>query len=254
MSGPYLRRFEPLLGGDWFAIGSLLVLAPHPDDEVLGCGGLVVAHRERGLPVTVVVMTDGTLGDRGAAGGASYRETRRAESRRAVEALGGADLRFLDAEDGKLAAQTDAADKVRDILAAVRPATIVFPSPFEVHPDHRATALHAARALEHSAKPKRVLMCEIGAAMPANVLLDITPYMAKKEKAVACFASQLRHQDLIAKLRAQNRARTVNVDDRSIEYAEAYTVMEVEMLPTYLERVEKVVTLVDRMGPEIPKN
>jgi LmbE family N-acetylglucosaminyl deacetylase len=252
VSGPYLRRFEPLLGGEWFAIGSLLVLAPHPDDEVLGCGGLVIAHRERGLPVTVVVMTDGSLGESGKAGDEGYRQTRREESRRAVEALGGADLRFLEAQDGRLAASAGAADQVRAILASVKPATVVFPSPFEVHPDHRATALHAARALESGTRPRRVLACEIGAAMPANVLLDVTPYMQKKERAIACFESQLRHQDLIAKLRAQNRARTVNVDDRAIEYAEAYTVIEPDMLATYLERAEKMVTLVDGMGPRLP--
>ena len=129
---------------------------------------------------------------------------------------------------------------------------VVFPSPFEVHPDHRATALHAARALEGAPAPRRLLACEIGAATAANVLLDITPHMAKKERAVACYRSQLRHQDLIAKLRAQNRARTVNVDDRAIQFAEAYTVIEGSRMGDYLKAVEDVVRLVDAMGPKIP--
>jgi LmbE family N-acetylglucosaminyl deacetylase len=252
VTGPYLRPFEPLLGGDWFAIGPLVVLAPHPDDEVLGCGGLILAHRDRGLPVSVVVMTDGGLGDSGKPGSAAYREERRSESRAAAEALGGVDLTFLDVPDGRLAAHPEAADAVRKILAAVRPATVVFPSPFEVHPDHRATALHAARALEGAPPPKRILACEIGAATASNVLLEITPYMARKERAVECYRSQLRHMDLIGKLRAQNRARTVNVDDRAIEFAEGYTVIEAGQLGPYLAAVEQVITIVDRMGPRVP--
>lgn len=252
MTGPYLRRFEPLLGGEWFAIGPLLVLAPHPDDEVLGCGGLVIAHRERGLPVHAVIMTDGGLGDSGRERSEAYRETRRAESRAAAEVLGGVDLTFLDVPDGKLAAHPEAADAVREVIRRLRPATVVFPSPFEVHPDHRATALHAARALEGAPAPRRLLACEIGAATASNVLLEITPYMAKKERAVECYRSQLVHMDLIAKLRAQNRARTVNVDDRAIEYAEGYTVIEGSRMGDYLKAVEDVVRLVDAMGPKIP--
>jgi LmbE family N-acetylglucosaminyl deacetylase len=252
VTAPYLRRFEPLLGGEWFAIGPLLVLAPHPDDEVLGCGGLVIAHRERGLPVTAVIMTDGGLGDAGKEGSAAYREMRRAESRAAAEVLGGVELTFLDVPDGKLAAHPEAADAVRDVIRRVRPATVVFPSPFEVHPDHRATALHAARALEGVPPPRRLLACEIGAATASNVLLEITPLMAKKERAVACYRSQLVHMDLIAKLRSQNRARTVNVDDRAIEYAEGYTVIEGSRMGAYLAAVEAVVRLVDDMGPVVP--
>jgi LmbE family N-acetylglucosaminyl deacetylase len=39
---------------------SLLVLAPHPDDESLGCGGLIAEHHARGHDVHVMVLTDGT--------------------------------------------------------------------------------------------------------------------------------------------------------------------------------------------------
>jgi LmbE family N-acetylglucosaminyl deacetylase len=247
-----MRRFEPLLGGDWFAIGRLLVLAPHPDDEVLACGGLISAHRERGMPVSVVVMTDGGRGEAGRAGDPRYVEERREETRRALETLGGCDLTFLDIPDGTLAARPDAVTMVRDVVRATQPATVVFPSPLEVHPDHRATSLHGAAALEGVPHPKRLLVCEIGAFMPSNVLLDITPHWARKERAIGCYRSQMLHQDLVEKVRALNRARTVNVDDRRIEYVEAYAVIEQALLPAYLESVETLARLVDEMGPRIP--
>ena len=247
----YLRRFEPLLGGDWFAIGSLLVVAPHPDDEVLSCGGLICAHRERGHRVDVVVMTDGALGDASGASGAGYREQRRAETREALQVLGGCGVTFLDIPDGSLAGKADAAAMLRDVISAAKPATIVFPSPLEVHPDHRATAIHAASALEGLPAPQRILVCEIGAFMPSNVLLDITPHWARKEQAVGCFRSQVLHHDLIGKVKALNKARTVNVDDRTIDYVEAFAVVDRESLPAYLDASERLVRLVDAMGPRI---
>jgi LmbE family N-acetylglucosaminyl deacetylase len=51
----WVRHFgRPLEWGDW-----LLVVAPHPDDEVLGCGGLIALAVARGLEVSVVILTDG---------------------------------------------------------------------------------------------------------------------------------------------------------------------------------------------------
>src|SRR5438046_7255856 len=70
--------FEPLdLRGE-----RLLVLAPHPDDEVIGCGGLVAQHLAEGRSVRVVVATDG-----GQAGVAAEREE---ETRNALAILCGA--------------------------------------------------------------------------------------------------------------------------------------------------------------------
>lgn len=37
----------------------LVVVAPHPDDEVLGCGGLIAAARAAGMPVLIIALTDG---------------------------------------------------------------------------------------------------------------------------------------------------------------------------------------------------
>src|SRR5438034_1376400 len=59
----------------------LLVLAPHPDDEVIGCGGVVARHIRDGRQVAIVIATDGA-----AAGNGAERE---AESRRGLAILAG---------------------------------------------------------------------------------------------------------------------------------------------------------------------
>ncbi len=247
----YLRPFEPLWGPDTFVLGPLLVLAPHPDDEVIGCGGLVAWHRERGQPVTVAIMTDGSLGDRARARGPEYAEERRRETLAAGEKVGGFSAEFLAFPDGGLAGHPEAADSIADLLARVKPATVAFPSPFELHPDHRATATFALRALARRVNAPVILAFEIGAPMTSNVLLDITPMMARKEAAIASYHSQLLHQDLIGKVRALNRARTVNVDDATIQYVEAFTRIDPKMVDEYARRVEDLVRLVDDMGESL---
>src|SRR5690349_12478109 len=87
--------FEPLnLRGE-----RLLVLAPHPDDEVIGCGGLVALHLREGRAVRVVVATDG--------GQAGEPAERQRESRAALASLGGgAEIEFLNFPDRALAASS----------------------------------------------------------------------------------------------------------------------------------------------------
>src|SRR5258705_86546 len=77
--------------------GKILVLAPHMDDEVLGCGGTIARHAQAGADVTVIFLTDGRRGIGTIAAlpeperGRRERElvdTRKQEARRAGEILG----------------------------------------------------------------------------------------------------------------------------------------------------------------------
>src|SRR5436189_2426333 len=72
----------------------LLVLAPHPDDEVIGCGGLIALHAREGRQVHVVIVTDGAE-----AGDATVR---REESRRGLTIIGDATVDLLNYPDRKL--------------------------------------------------------------------------------------------------------------------------------------------------------
>src|SRR5437762_25173 len=70
--------------------GPLLVLAPHPDDESLGCGGLIAEACGRGQDVHVVILTDGTGSHPNSRAWPRHRlkALREAEAREAVAALG----------------------------------------------------------------------------------------------------------------------------------------------------------------------
>lgn len=245
----HYRTWEPLLPARSIVHGRCLVLAPHPDDELIGCGGAIMAHREQGAEVDVLVMTDGGLGNPGGAGGADYTNMRKEEARLAVEQIGGATLHFLDHPDGRLKDAHGAVAEIAAFIQRLQPASLFLPSPFEVHPDHRATALHAFRALRGVATCPRIYCFEIGAMMPANLLIDITPFMLRKEAALKHYHSQLLHQDITGKMRALNRARTVNVDDPGISHAEALIHVEAAQRESFLEAVEKLLVITDAMTP-----
>lgn len=128
-------------------VGPVVILAPHPDDETLGCGGLIARRIHEGRRVVVVVLTDGRallqrFGITSNPTPAEVSQMRKDETRRAVEILGGRvdDIRFLDFENERLVAQkADALARITALLRELAPSEVYFPSPFEGHPEHVVT-------------------------------------------------------------------------------------------------------------------
>src|SRR4051812_22340157 len=103
----------------------ILIVAAHPDDEVLGCGGTMVRHAERGDTVDVVFVADGVTA-RGATAGEQL-DRRRAAAMKAAKALGCRQPTFLDFPDNRLDS-VDLLDVVRALERLVRDCkpTIIF--------------------------------------------------------------------------------------------------------------------------------
>lgn len=122
---------------------SVLVVAPHPDDETLGCGGRILIARRAGRAVTVVVATDGA-----ASHGADLDELRAVRRRELADAcavLGVEDLIALDHPDGELADYVDElASQLARLIDDRRPDEVYATCVAEAHPDHAA----AGRALQ----------------------------------------------------------------------------------------------------------
>jgi LmbE family N-acetylglucosaminyl deacetylase/predicted ATP-grasp superfamily ATP-dependent carboligase len=131
----------------------VLVVAPHPDDDVIMCGATLAALRARGSRVRVVCCTAGgaarAAGPPGAAeAGGDLEEARRGEARRAAAVLGIDDVAVWEFSDGRLAEQEDElAARLAAELDACAPTDVFAPFPYDVHPDHRAVGRALARAL-----------------------------------------------------------------------------------------------------------
>ena len=121
----------------------LVVVAPHPDDETLGCGATIARAATAGSPVTVVVVSDGSRSHESSIVSASeLAAIRRSEARAAVARLGGGvHLRFLDFPDGALPESVPAMARALESVFDDVPADIVLsPMLAEPHPDHAAVA------------------------------------------------------------------------------------------------------------------
>ncbi len=220
----------------------VLVVAPHPDDEVFGCGGMLAWHGKLGASVRVVVLSDGAAGDPG------HRderivETRKRESLAAGKVLGLSDYRFLDLRDGHLGSVADLHVRLARELEEFEPELVYGPSPQELHPDHRATARALIAALARGPR-RRVFLYGVNSQVVANVLFDTTPVRALKLAAVECFESQIAYHDLVAKGTAVDISRTVNVEDAGVVYMEGYAQLWSDELSPYERELTAVLTRV----------
>jgi N-acetylglucosamine malate deacetylase 1 len=175
--------------------GKVAIIAPHPDDEVVGCGGSLVFHREAGDPVRVLVVTDGRAGNVGKRlDAAEYAELRRRECAEAARVLGGYSHTFWDYPDScevTEEALNEVAGRIADWLRADLPDVVYAPWPGECNTDHAAISESTRRALKSVGFRGVCLGYEVYNPAPIDVLLDISRVAEKKRAAIRCFASQL---------------------------------------------------------------
>ena len=172
---------------------NVLVVAPHPDDEALGCGGAICLHVARGDRVAVVFLTSGELGLKHLPRDEAWR-VREAEARSAGRILGLADTRFLRCPDWCLnESLADTAGLLQPAVDAEAPQVIYFPHPEDSHPDHQATAQILGMTLQRCQKqPVALWAYEVWSPLSAyDHAEDISKVMARKLRAVRCYESQL---------------------------------------------------------------
>ncbi len=200
---------------------SVLVLAPHPDDETIGCGGVIRRYTLAGTRVAVVVVSDGRRGDpalnRRLTGSAKTRRAeeeliarRRGEAAAAAALLGVRDLVFLDQPDGEVAVTAEAVARLRSELQRLAPDVVFLPFLSDQHPDHlqtNALFLEAA-AREYSDRTGPAIWAyETWSPLPANKIVDISTVAETKWDALRCHESQLRYLDFVSATRGLNAYR-----------------------------------------------
>jgi LmbE family N-acetylglucosaminyl deacetylase len=183
--------------------GSLLVLAPHPDDESLGCGGLIALAAQAGCRVVVAALTDGEAShpNSRAYPAARLAELRRSELREAIDRLAGpaVAVETFGAPDGRLEGCEAEAQGWVARLGGREPFQAVFATwAADPHPDHKAAFRIAARQAaawnaELFAYPIWGLtLADADDAGPAEpcVRLDISSVLDRKRVALAAHRSQ----------------------------------------------------------------
>nr|WP_294509940.1 PIG-L deacetylase family protein [uncultured Rhodopila sp.] len=193
---------------DIIGSGTCLVLAPHPDDESLGCGGLIAACIAAGRPPLVAILTDGAGSHprSGAFPPERLRAVRAQEARQAVAELGLPEerLAFLDQRDTGAPHDGPAFDAVvAKLLALVEGeaacTAILAPWRYDPHCDHQAASLLAASVakkagIRHIAYPVWGWTLPDDTAIPeapgAGWRLNIEAFLPAKQNAIRAHQSQ----------------------------------------------------------------
>ena len=172
---------------------NVLVVAPHPDDEAIGCGGAICLHVGRGDRVAAVFLTSGELGLKHLPREEAWR-IREAEADTAAEVLGLSHLTFLRGPDWFVGDHVDGlASGLRGVLGREAPHRVYLPHAGEEHPDHRAALPVVRAALRASAPPPPALVAyEVWTPLAEyHQVEDISPVIARKLRAVRCYRSQI---------------------------------------------------------------
>ncbi len=215
---------EKRIGGE-----CVLVFAPHPDDEVFGCGGAIMRHVMDNNKVRVVVVTDGGYPVTDSVEPQDYREIRRQESISAAKILGYGTPEFWDLPDRGIQYGEVLVQRMVEEIIAANADTVYAPSVYEAHPDHRAVAMSAVEAVRRLKDRCVLVMYEVGTPLPPNKLLDITDLIEDKTAAIRCFKSQLEIRDYARHMESLDIFRTYTLSDE-VKAAEAYRMLSSEDL------------------------
>ena len=215
----------------------VVALAPHMDDEVIGCGGTLARHVASGAEVTVVFLTDGRLGGKAGDPAGLVSATRKQEAQRALGELGITRIVFLDGEDGRLEANPALGNALRAALVAARPEVLYLPFFLEEHPDHRAASALLAEAVRGTGLTFRCLGYEVWTPLFPNCFVRIDATIEAKRRALGHYQSQLAEADYLHTALGLNAYRSIALLD-SCRYAEAFYAAA---LPQYLDSLHSYV-------------
>ena len=172
---------------------NILVIAPHPDDEAIGCGGSLCLHADSGEHICVVFLTSGELGLDHLPPAEAWR-VREAEAAAAAKIQGIAAIEFLRLPDWTSGEHIEeGAARLHPILRREKPELIYLPHPAEWHPDHQAALPILTQALAESAiRNPELRAYEVWTPLgTSDCVEDITSTMRRKLAAVRCYPSQL---------------------------------------------------------------
>jgi len=173
----------------------VLLLAPHMDDEMIGCAGLISQYMAMGARIACVYLTDSAF-DLTGRERIAHMATRMRETKAAARALGVQQVYFLDQPDGRLEENPALIEKIKGLLEKEAPQVLFLPYPHDPHPDHRVLWLLAVKALDGSrAEGTAVYFYQILVPIPLEEIalaIDISCFFEAKRSLLAGYSSQLR--------------------------------------------------------------
>ena len=166
----------------------VVVVAPHPDDEVIGPGGTVLRLVDAGCDVTVVYVTDGESGPAAA--------DRRREAEGVAQTLGYTP-KFLGVRARHIPMDEQVIEALATAIMEARPEAVLVPFVLDDNDDHRRVNQLLWQGLRSGRIPASTELWayQVYSALPGNVIVDITSHAERKAQAIRLYASQVAKRD-----------------------------------------------------------
>ena len=214
---------------------TVLVIAAHPDDEVLGCGGAIARHTALGDQVHVLFMADGETSRTSLV--KDLEEKRRHAAQAALDVLSVGERIFLDWPDNRLDTipMLDLVQSIEPVIMRLRPDIIYTHFEGDLNVDHQKTA----RAVFTACRPQpefsvtKIICFEVLSStewnpaqsfMP-NYWVDVSEYLPIKEKALVFYDQEMRPYPHTRSYQNVRQLAGVRGATIGVEYAEAFMIV-----------------------------
>jgi LmbE family N-acetylglucosaminyl deacetylase len=176
-----------------------VVFAPHPDDEVIGCGGTLLDLAALGSPLTIVQVTDGS-------DSAAFideppllrRQVRLDEAAVVAKGLGAHELVCLRADNSNFKATSELRTRFAEILSRTHAAIVFAPSFTDIHPDHQTVLRLLFEAMATMAGPRpHVALYEVWSLVAPTHVHDVGTRVARLEELLLAYETALKIDDYV---------------------------------------------------------
>lgn len=212
---------------DTICVNKVLSIAPHQDDESVGCAGTLIKHVKSGKHLEIVFCTNDT-------------QERIEESKRAAEIIGSKKNHYMYFPTRQLNCNNDFKENLGFILNSVKPEAVFMPFFFDRHNDHIAVSW----AISELRKKKKIDLnfmiyaYSVWSPLNPNCLFDISKEWDMKRQAIECYKSQLITRDYIKVAQGLNQYWG-EVKEPGMMYAEAFLKMTAKQYISLWNKVFK---------------
>jgi N-acetylglucosamine malate deacetylase 1 len=218
----------------------VMVFSPHPDDDLIGCGGSIAKHLKNGNEVTVVYLTSGD------SGGLDYSKKelmkiREKEAKSALSCIGVKNFIFLRNPDGYLEYNEDNVVEITKLIRDKKPNIVYIPHREDAHKDHQTTNILVTEAVGRASAPcfqecgnkpwsvSKVLGYEVWTPLASfQYIEDISEFIELKIKALSRHKSQVKAVKYDEAVRSLNKYRGLMFGGS--EYCEVFQVLKVDKI------------------------